>query len=142
MDLSDLEYSDAGESGWTMYLDHSSSVSFHHFDDANGETNQEHDQDSSMVSDASSGPPYYSKKAVPEDPLQQNTQYWCKSTIKNKKKAHEEQGYIERFNSCLDDTASSLAKYELGFLQQASPVEKFASDHQGYDGSNQIKRRG
>ncbi|XP_056849475.1 protein SOB FIVE-LIKE 6 isoform X2 [Raphanus sativus] len=141
-DLSDLEYSDAGESGWTMYLDHSSSVSLHHFDDDNGVTKQEHDEDSSMVSDASSGPPYYSEEAVPEDPFQQNTQYWCKSKIKNKKKVHGEQGYTERFNSCLDDTASSLGKYKSGFLQQASPVEKFASDHQGYGASNQIKRRG
>ncbi|KAF8079584.1 hypothetical protein N665_1017s0007 [Sinapis alba] len=173
MDLSDLEYSDAGESGWTMYLDHSSSVSLHHFDDDNGVKKQEHDEDSSMVSDASSGPPYYSEETVPEDSLQQNTQYWCRSKIKNKKKVNEEQGFIER--SCLDDTASSLAtgkevsphkqhrdqyqqldyfsqsystrriikgKYESGFLQQTFPVEKFASDHQGYGGSNQIKRRG
>lgn len=111
MDSSDFEYSDAGESGWTMYLDHSSSVSLHHFDDHNGlETKQEHDEDSSMVSDASSGPQYYCNEAVPQDIVQQNTQYWCKSKIKNKskKKVHEEQGYIERFNSCLDDTASSL----------------------------------
>lgn len=111
MDLSDLEYSDAGESGWTMYLDHSCSVTLHHFDDDNGVTKQEHDDDSSMVSDASSGPPYYSEEAVPEVPLQQNTQYWCKSKIKNKKKVHEEQGYIEGFNSCLDDTASSLVLF-------------------------------
>ncbi|KAL1194388.1 Protein SOB FIVE-LIKE 6 [Cardamine amara subsp. amara] len=118
MDLSDLDYSDAGDSGWTMYLDHSSSsVSLHHFvDHNNGETNQEHDEDSSMVSDASSGPPYYCEEAVPQDILQQNTQYWCKSKIKNKNKnkktnnmkVHEEHKYSQRFNSFLDDTASSL----------------------------------
>ncbi|CAA0302056.1 unnamed protein product [Arabidopsis thaliana] len=112
MDFSDLDYSDAGDSGWTMYLDHSSSVSLHHFDYHNGETKQEHDEDSSMVSDASSGPPYYCEETVPEDLLQQNTQYWCKSKSKNKNKkkknVHEEQGYSERFNSSLNDTASSL----------------------------------
>ncbi|CAA7024083.1 unnamed protein product [Microthlaspi erraticum] len=134
MDLSDFEDSNGGESGWTMYLDHSSSVSLQHFDDHNGETKQEHDEDSSMVSDASSGPPYYCEEAVPEDHLQQNTQYWCKSKNKNKnknkKKVHEEQGY-RRFNSCLDDTASSLGKLNSGLLQQAFPVEKLALDHQG-----------
>ncbi|CAH2047297.1 unnamed protein product [Thlaspi arvense] len=121
MDLSDFEYSDAGESGWTMYLDHSSSVSLHHLDDANGETNQEHDEDSSMVSDASSGPPYYCEEAVPEDLLQQNTQYWCKSIIMNKtkKKVHDEQGYIKQFNSCLDDTASSRVLFYKHFFEQA-----------------------
>lgn len=118
MDLSDLDYSDAGDSGWTMYLNHSSSsVSLHHFVDHNEETNQEHDEDSSMVSDASSGPPYYCEEAVPQDLLQQNTQYWCKSKIKdknknkNRMKVHEEPRYSERFNSCLDDTDSSLVLF-------------------------------
>jgi len=115
MDFSDLDYSDAGDSGWTMYLDHSSSVSLHHFDYHNGETKQEHDEDSSMVSDASSGPPYYCEETVHEDLLQQSTQYWCKSKNKNKnknkKKVHEEQGYSERFNSSFDDTASSLVLF-------------------------------
>lgn len=116
MDLSDFEYSDGGESGWTMYLDHSSYVSLHHFDDHNeSETKQEHNEDSSMVSDASSGPPYYCEDAVPEDLLQQNTQYSCKSKSKNKnkskKKVHEEPGYNGRFNSCLDDTASSVVLF-------------------------------
>ncbi|EFH64471.1 hypothetical protein ARALYDRAFT_315379 [Arabidopsis lyrata subsp. lyrata] len=150
MDFSDLNDSDAGDSGWTMYLDHSSSVSLHHFDYHNGDTKQEHDDDSSMVSDASSGPPYYCEETVPEDLLQQNTQYWCKSKSKiknknknknkNKKKVHEEQGYSERFNSSLDDTASSLGKFNSGFLQQAFPVDKLGLDNQG--GSNQRKRRG
>ncbi|KFK40890.1 hypothetical protein AALP_AA2G056100 [Arabis alpina] len=111
MDLSDFEYSDAGESGWTMYLEHSSSVSLHHYDDhIESETKQAHNQDSSMLSDASSGPSYYCEEVVPEDLLQQNTYSWCKSKMKNKsqKKVHEEQGYNGRFNSCLDDTASSL----------------------------------
>ncbi|AAG27122.1 hypothetical protein [Arabidopsis thaliana] len=144
MDFSDLDYSDAGDSGWTMYLGHSSSVSLHHFDYHNGETKQEHDEDSSMVSDASSGPPYYCEETVHEDHLQQNTQYWCKSKSKNKnknkKKVHEEQGYSERFNSSFDDTASSLEKVNSGFLQQAFPVDKLALDNQG--GDNQRKRRG
>ncbi|XP_010414728.1 PREDICTED: uncharacterized protein LOC104700832 [Camelina sativa] len=106
MDISDLDFSDAGDSSWTMYLDHSPSVSLHRLDDNNGETRQEHDEDSSMVSDASSGPPYYREETIPEDPTQQNTLYWCKN--KNKKKVHKEQRCSEKFNSSLDDTASSL----------------------------------
>ncbi|EOA35803.1 hypothetical protein CARUB_v10021038mg [Capsella rubella] len=131
MDLSDLDYSDAGDSGWTMYLDHSSSVSMH-----NGETRQQHDEDSSMVSDASSGPPYYCQEIVPEDALQQNTQYWCKNKIKNKKKNKkkvlEEQEYSERFNSSLDDTASSLPVRE-----EVSADKQHRDQYQRFDDFSQ-----
>ncbi|CAH8256500.1 unnamed protein product [Arabidopsis lyrata] len=142
MDFSDLNDSDAGDSGWTMYLDHSSSVSLHHFDYHNGDTKQEHDDDSSMVSDASSGPPYYCEETVPEDLLQQNTQYWCKSKSKiknknknknkNKKKVHEEQGYSERFNSSLDDTASSLP-----VVEEVSAHKQHRDQYQQFDDFSQ-----
>ncbi|XP_004499027.1 protein SOB FIVE-LIKE 5-like [Cicer arietinum] len=100
MDISTSQYSDASESGWTKYLDQSTlSKSYFHGRDVKTE------QDLSMVSDASSGPPHYD-----------NNEYYCEnlcpslsSTIKEskkKKKKVKEYGKSQQ-PSPLDDTASS-----------------------------------
>ncbi|XP_010548577.1 PREDICTED: uncharacterized protein LOC104819947 isoform X2 [Tarenaya hassleriana] len=106
MDFENSGFSEAGESGWTTYLDYSSS-SIHRFDSfINGGRNlagdDEYEVDLSMVSDASSGPRFYCEDV--EEFLQEDV--YC-SKNKNKKE-HEGQQHRRRFYSCLDDTASSL----------------------------------
>ncbi|XP_010548569.1 PREDICTED: uncharacterized protein LOC104819947 isoform X1 [Tarenaya hassleriana] len=109
MDFENSGFSEAGESGWTTYLDYSSS-SIHRFDSfINGGRNlagdDEYEVDLSMVSDASSGPRFYCEDV--EEFLQEDV--YC-SKNKNKKE-HEGQQHRRRFYSCLDDTASSLVYY-------------------------------
>ncbi|KAL2318432.1 hypothetical protein Fmac_032308 [Flemingia macrophylla] len=111
MDISGAsQYSSASESGWTHYLDQSS-LSENYFQkrggiaeyEGKGARMEESEEDLSMVSDASSGPPHF------------DNQCYCKnwypcisSTTKEhqKKKKTKEYGRSKQ-SSPLDDTASS-----------------------------------
>ncbi|KAK7311386.1 hypothetical protein RJT34_09499 [Clitoria ternatea] len=118
MDISSSQYNSDSESGWTHYLDQSylSENCFHrkgeivHYE-GKGATMEEEEEDLSMVSDASSGPPHYHE----EDDHPYNCVNWCPSTSQytkelgnNKKKNKvKEYGKNQQPSPSLDDTASS-----------------------------------
>ncbi|CAL0323735.1 unnamed protein product [Lupinus luteus] len=111
MDISTSQYNSASESGWTHYLDQST-FSENHFQKRNdianyeekGERMEESEEDLSMVSDASSGPPHYDDECYCE-----NLCTYLSSTSKEsqKKKKVKEYSTSTQKNSTLDDTASS-----------------------------------
>jgi hypothetical protein len=110
MDISASKYSGAtSESGWTQYLSQSS-ISESYFQRKDGHVGYEEngtrfnveekfEEDLSMVSDASSGPPHY------------DNEYYCdlSSTTKESLKKNNVKKYdrISQQPSLLDDTASS-----------------------------------
>ncbi|KAJ6404963.1 hypothetical protein OIU84_013022 [Salix udensis] len=107
MNVSASEYSSGGcESGWTSYFDQSSN-SKHQYQGfggfADGEytrLEEEQEEDLSMVSDASSGPPHYGEDGgYGCDKLERKSQ---------SKKKSKEYGRSQQ-HSYLDDTASSPA---------------------------------
>ncbi|CAK8568379.1 unnamed protein product [Lathyrus sativus] len=116
MDMSNYsQYNSESESGWTNYLNHSS-FSAKHFNsksvdygdyEGKGVTIEERDEeeDLSMVSDASSGPPHYH---VEEDYQQNYCVNWnnSSSSKESKKKVNDYRRKSQQ-SSPLDDTASS-----------------------------------
>ncbi|XP_061372000.1 protein SOB FIVE-LIKE 6-like [Gastrolobium bilobum] len=99
MDMSSSQYNNASESGWTHYLNQSS------LSERKG-SRMEEEEDLSMVSDASSGPPHYHEED--DQPYCVN---WYPSTSQytkesEKKKKVREYGRNQQPSS-LDDTASS-----------------------------------
>nr|KYP57091.1 hypothetical protein KK1_003346 [Cajanus cajan] len=111
MDISGAsQYSSASESGWTHYLDQSS-LSENYFQKRGGVVEYEEkgakmedsEEDLSMVSDASSGPPHYDNQCYCE-----NWYPYLSFTNKEhqKKKKAKENGRSKQ-SSPLDDTASS-----------------------------------
>jgi hypothetical protein len=107
MNISASQYSGSGcESGWTSYL-YQSSISKNQYQDFGGfvdgdfaRVEDEQEEDLSMVSDASSGPPHYCEDG----------EFCCDKLAKkskNKKKSREH-GRSQQY-SYLDDTASSPA---------------------------------
>ncbi|KAH8516362.1 hypothetical protein H0E87_004637 [Populus deltoides] len=107
MNVSASEYSGGGcESGWTSYLNQSSN-SKHQYQGFGGfvdgdyaRVEEDQEEDLSMVSDASSGPPQYCE----------DDEYGCDKLAKksNSKKKSKEYGRSKQ-HSYLDDTASSPA---------------------------------
>ncbi|XP_059281150.1 protein SOB FIVE-LIKE 5-like [Lycium ferocissimum] len=116
MNISGSECSSGCESGWTMYLDQLSNSrdQYNRRDNTNhsiykteyvDEENQE-DEDMSMVSDASSGPPHFHEQYC----VDENGYIFYPSASENtkakeKKKIKEQKGKNQ--NLYLDDTASS-----------------------------------
>lgn len=119
MNISTSECSSGCESGWTMYLDQLSNSTdpysrafVQNYEGKAAYVNYEdqEDEDLSMVSDASSGPPHfheYENGAV-------DTQYYgySPSVSEDKKKSKQkskskETRAMKQQNLCLDDTASS-----------------------------------
>nr|APR64001.1 hypothetical protein [Populus tomentosa] len=107
MNISASQYSGSGcESGWTSYL-YQSSISKNQYQGFGGfvdgdfaRVEDEQEEDLSMVSDASSGPPHYCEDG----------EFCCDKLAmksKNKKKSREH-GRSQQY-SYLDDTASSPA---------------------------------
>ncbi|GFP88645.1 hypothetical protein PHJA_001008200 [Phtheirospermum japonicum] len=110
------ECSSGCESGWTLYLDHSSISPYNQENDEFRKNevakrlDEEDDEDLSMVSDASSGPPHLHEEEegygggsntnhypIIDDPL-------CKNSSRVKKRRRNAQ---DQQSSLLDDTASS-----------------------------------
>ncbi|GMP80841.1 hypothetical protein CsSME_00035791 [Camellia sinensis var. sinensis] len=121
MNISTSECSSGCESGWTNYLDQSSYSAAEQFQKdgsedcryklgANVEENGE-DEDLSMVSDASSGPPHFQEDDA-EDCFDE-TGYFCygssvsKQPNKTKKEKKIKQQRGKQQFSCPDDTATS-----------------------------------
>ncbi|XP_061367451.1 protein SOB FIVE-LIKE 5-like [Gastrolobium bilobum] len=113
MDISASQYSNASESGWTHYLDQSS-LSENYFQRKGGIVDyegkearmEEPEEDLSMVSDASSGPPHYDNEYYCENwyPCLPSTPQYTKESQKKEK--------VKEYGRCkqaspLDDTASS-----------------------------------
>ncbi|CAN0920809.1 Protein SOB FIVE-LIKE 5 [Linum grandiflorum] len=148
------ECSSGCESGWTLYLEHS----FLHGKqqkqiDDNNHYSQETDEDLSMVSDASSGPPLYSHEeegyfnGLQDD----NHHYSQEGTVtastststgggkskktqmkkKTKKKVVEEQRQIHPMGVCnfLDDTASSPAFNNTSIPHSMDYSQAFSATH-------------
>lgn len=118
MDISASQYSGASESGWTHYLDQSSlsqsyfprrggiNVEYEEGKGARRMEESEEEEDLSMVSDASSGPPHYDNNEC----YCENWYPYISSTTKEsqkKKKKVKEYGKSQQQPSPLDDTASS-----------------------------------
>ncbi|KAK6116024.1 hypothetical protein DH2020_008293 [Rehmannia glutinosa] len=114
MNLSNSEYSSGCESGWTMYLDQLSNISTNdpfvtNFEGKKSVNEDYEDEDLSMVSDASSGPPHYFHE------YDEKYETLCFSAHEDKKKSREKSKTKEtiinkakkQHNLCLDDTASS-----------------------------------
>lgn len=113
MDISASQYNSASESGWTHYLDQSS-LSNNYYQrrdgieeyEGKGARMEEFEEDLSMVSDASSGPPHYDDECYCENwyPCLSSTSQYTKEP--QKKKNVKEYGRSQQ-SSPLDDTASS-----------------------------------
>lgn len=117
MDISASQYNSASESGWTHYLDQSS-LSENYFQrrggnivdyEGNGGARMEEEceEDLSMVSDASSGPPHYDDASWYCEnwyPSHSTSSQYTKES--QKKKMVKEYGRSQQ-PSPLDDTASS-----------------------------------
>ncbi|XP_075483856.1 protein SOB FIVE-LIKE 5-like [Primulina tabacum] len=120
MNVSNSECSSGCESGWTVYLDQTSNSTDKYTRVlVKNENPDQEDEDLSMVSDASSGPPqfqeyenyagsgknlqlfhgYYDQSPMPENKK--------KSKQNNKSKAKELMRVKKQENFCLDDTATS-----------------------------------
>ncbi|KAF4346100.1 hypothetical protein F8388_003346 [Cannabis sativa] len=126
MNISTSKFSGSGcESGWTLYLEESNiseadKLRIDHKEEKENDCGYEEgeEEDLSMVSDASSGPPHYHEDDHDHD-YNENGSYisfsssWAynKSTNKDKKKMMKskmkEKCTEEEHRSCLDDTASS-----------------------------------
>ncbi|KAA8528451.1 hypothetical protein F0562_035806 [Nyssa sinensis] len=135
------------ESGWTNYLDQSSNSAdqFHKFGGgmvdenyrrkaANEELEDEEDEDLSMVSDASSGPPHFHE----DEDCSGETGYFCYASeqakkMKKKKKIKEHKG--KQQHSYLDDTASSpilsFSKKNVAFSANEASMENVLGFSQG-----------
>ncbi|KAK6130812.1 hypothetical protein DH2020_035453 [Rehmannia glutinosa] len=133
MNLSNSEYSSGCESGWTMYLDQLSNISTNdpfvtNFEGKKSVNEDYEDEDLSMVSDASSGPPHYFHEYDEKIKKKSREKSKTKETIINKAK--------KQHNLCLDDTASSPV---FDFSQGESITKKhfsfFKSSTKGKSGS-------
>ncbi|XP_021889623.1 uncharacterized protein LOC110808436 [Carica papaya] len=140
--------SDGDESGWTLYLNHSSSSSFskdhcYGYGDYYGGNNggsriheDDGDEDLSMVSDASSAPRHYCED---DEDCSYGNGFFCSNVLpsateglakkssekkKKKKKTNQEYGRNYQRHSCLDDTASSPV---IGFSKKFSLSKNKAS---------------
>lgn len=117
MDLSTSEYNSGCASGWTMYLDpfSSSTVQWNRsmpFDDdcqSKGAyvNEDEEDEDLSMLSDASSGPPNFHQDEDSSEETRYNSTISISESKKSKHKKKVKEHRRKQQNFHLDDTASS-----------------------------------
>ncbi|PSS31497.1 GTP pyrophosphokinase [Actinidia chinensis var. chinensis] len=141
MNISISECSSGCESGWTMYLDQSSNSgdqlqkSGCGYEAANVEDYDE-DEDLSMVSDASSGPPHFQE----DEDLFDESGYVCSSVSeqpnkrKTKKKITEQRS--KQMNPNLDDTASSPIKKHIAKPPNGASVEHTTGFSQGFSATH------
>ncbi|MCD9643745.1 hypothetical protein HAX54_031414 [Datura stramonium] len=140
MNISGSECSSGCESGWTMYLDQlSNSADQYNRRDNHGiykteyvDEDQEEDEDMSMVSDASSGPPHFHEEYC----FDENGYIFYPSASENTKKAKEKrktkEQNVKKQNLYLDDTASSpFSKDDRGYNDRTSMeiVTGFSETH-------------
>ncbi|XP_057469046.1 protein SOB FIVE-LIKE 5-like [Actinidia eriantha] len=143
MNISTSECSSGCESGWTMYLDQSSNSidqlqkSGCRYKPAHVEDYEEdEDEDFSMVSDASSGPPHFQE----DEDLFDESGYVCSSVSeqpnkRNTKKKITEQRSKQQ-NSNFDDTASSPVKKHIAKPPSGASVEHTISFSQGFSATH------
>ncbi|KAF3666098.1 protein SOB FIVE-LIKE 5 [Capsicum chacoense] len=124
MNISGSECSSGCESGWTMYLDQlsNSADQYNTRDFSNNNNNQygiyktqyvvdedQEDEDMSMVSDASSGPPHFHEEQYCFD--ENGYIFYPSAASESTKKANEKRKIkeqkVKKQNVYLDDTASS-----------------------------------
>ncbi|XP_076943282.1 protein SOB FIVE-LIKE 5-like [Bidens hawaiensis] len=120
----DSEESSSGcESGWTLYLDHSCKHAFathEHNQEHDEQVEEDHDDDMSMVSDASSGPPHFQEhQEQDEDEDEYNNDNindgYCDPMMfgsRKRRKVLEQTSFyghrhLQDLPASLDDTASS-----------------------------------
>ncbi|KAL8494581.1 hypothetical protein ACS0TY_025416 [Phlomoides rotata] len=142
MNLSNSECSSGCESGWTTYLDQfSDSTNLNtknyiiNYEEEKGGNLNEEDEDLSMVSDASSGPPNLRKGA----PHYYGYASSAQEDMKKKKSKSKEIMKMQQ-NVCLDDTASSHNFYQ----DNAVPPDqnRYPVEHLSHDESTPKKRFG
>ncbi|KAH7850133.1 hypothetical protein Vadar_028363 [Vaccinium darrowii] len=142
MNISTSECSSGCESGWTMYLDQSSNSADQFQKGTSGfkagnEEEYDEDEDLSMVSDASSGPPQFQED---EDSYDGNG-YPCSVSRqpnkkeKNKKKVKEQRGSKKQYSN-LDDTASSPVKKQVAFPPHGTSMEHNLGFSQGFSATH------
>ncbi|XAR48432.1 hypothetical protein NMG60_11031254 [Bertholletia excelsa] len=151
MNMSTSECSSGCESGWTTYLDQSSYYSDQfqkvsedcRYRGAKLEGFEEDEaEDLSMVSDASSGPPHLQEV---EECINQSG-YFCYGSSgyeraeerkkKEKKKTKEHRGLKEQKYLCLDDTASSPVKKDIGFPPAGASMDCNFGYSQGFSATH------
>ncbi|OVA03967.1 hypothetical protein BVC80_459g7 [Macleaya cordata] len=112
------ECSSGCESGWTMYLDNSSVSDYpcksgqfgEEYEQKIAKDENEAEEDLSMVSDASSGPPHFHEH---EDYCNENGSFCSPSSVvkslkkSNKRQKIKQQQQQQQYFSLMDDTASS-----------------------------------
>ncbi|CAL2233919.1 unnamed protein product [Prunus armeniaca] len=139
MNISPSQCNSGCESGWTHYLDQSyfSQSQFQRagaiadYEGAKTEVEEEEEEDLSMISDASSGPPHYHD--LDEDCLYENgcsfSVSWGSKLGKKGKKKGKESGREQH----LDDTASSpVLNYSKKKLRTLSKDESSMQNVLGY----------
>ncbi|XP_030497807.1 protein SOB FIVE-LIKE 5 isoform X2 [Cannabis sativa] len=156
MNISTSKFSGSGcESGWTLYLEESNiseadKLRIDHKEEKENDCGYEEgeEEDLSMVSDASSGPPHYHEDDHDHD-YNENGSYisfsssWAynKSTNKDKKKMMKskmkEKCTEEEHRSCLDDTASSpVSKKKSTFSRSKALMDNVVDHSQGFSATH------
>ncbi|KAM7474755.1 hypothetical protein LguiB_021998 [Lonicera macranthoides] len=150
-DLLGSEFSSGCESGWTLYLEQSylsqrrSLHEQHQYSGNNGKDHEEEEEDLSMVSDASSGPPHFHE----EDKYGINNQnngpnIDAKSAAKNGGKRDKTKEYrrrkVQEQLCLLDDTASSpifnFSNNNLALGDNQAPMENVLDFSQGHSSTH------
>ncbi|XP_074312752.1 uncharacterized protein LOC141648163 [Silene latifolia] len=160
-----IECNSGCESGWTLYLEHSTSnnisltyknTSFQgkklkSFDEKQAhkdvlfyeQEDDDEEEDLSMVSDASSGPPHFDHDNIDEEVEDNNLYYYCNNNTNGKKRT------MTLYNKAnddfaLDDTASShvFASKEVGGIRvqknRGASLERVIDySSQAYSGTDQ-----
>ncbi|PON91141.1 hypothetical protein TorRG33x02_131720 [Trema orientale] len=140
MNISASKFSSGCESGWTLYLDESyisetDKFKRDHREEDGDYEKEEEEEDLSMVSDASSGPPHYHEDDH-EDCSSFSSSWAYKSANKDKNKKTKmktklkEKCRDEEHHSCLDDTASSPKKSTLS--KSKASMENVLGYSQGF----------
>ncbi|CAL0320723.1 unnamed protein product [Lupinus luteus] len=152
------EWSSGCESGWTLYLEHSyrdsqfisGSDGFYEDHKDKGTKEEEYEEeDLSMVSDASSGPPHFPYDEAYFNEEENNGGFYSESnavklakSAKKNQKVKENQQHLPSF---LHDTASScvfdLSTNEVDLNNQQTSTESMVDYSQGFS-ANYIKFQG
>ncbi|KAI3460142.1 hypothetical protein Pfo_016805 [Paulownia fortunei] len=146
MNISTSEYSSGCESGWTMYLDQLSNSTDPYstalVTNCEGKgtyvNEDQEDEDLSMVSDASSGPPHFHTY---ENCAVDNQYYGYTSSVSEDKKQSKQKSKTKeprakkQQNLCLDDTASS----SIFHFSQAMFIIEFQDNVPPSDNHNSVE---
>ncbi|KAI3465250.1 hypothetical protein Pfo_021913, partial [Paulownia fortunei] len=150
MNISTSELSSGCESGWTMYWDQlSNSIDpysrdfVQNYEGKGAQVNEDQeDEDLSMVSDASSGPPHLHGNYAGDSQFYGYASSVSEDKKKSKQKSKTKEPMVKKqHNYCLDDTASSpifhfsqgepIPKKHLGFFKSSTKGKSVCWEERG-----------